>query len=308
MDESFLEEDKSFKSQSKKKNKKISRTKYQAQRRKKMRRTRLRPWAFVVFCIIFVVIIVVNLLTIFDWGKDNKKIDDLEEEIKEITTIKEVEEVGETINPPVEVPESDYWYYIKVPFHDVDFTGLLAKNPDTIAYINVKGTNINYPVVQTSNNDYYLTHAFDKSYNDAGWVYMDYRNSNQFNDFNTIIYGHGRLNKTVFGSLRNLLNKSWQNNKDNYTMTISTPTMNYVYQIFSIYTIESETYYIKTKFSSVESKTEWINTMNQRDTSIIDSPANVEDKIITLSTCLNDDGGRVVVHAKLIKQQNKEAA
>lgn len=305
MDESFLEEDKSFRSQS---NKKLTRTKYQKQRRKKMRRTRLRPWAFVMFCSIFIVIIVVNLFTIFDWGKDNKKIVTLEEEIEKIVVVKEVEEEGEPVNPPVKLPESDYWYYIKVPFQDVDFTGLIQKNPDTVAYINVKGTNINYPVVQSINNDYYLSHAFDKSKNDAGWVYLDYRNNKQFTDYNTIIYGHGRLNKTVFGSLKNLLNKSWQNNKDNYTMTISTPNVNYVYQIFSIYTIQSETYYIKTKFNSDDSKNEWINTMNQRDTSIIDSPANINDKIITLSTCLNDDGGRVVVHAKLIKQQTKETA
>lgn len=305
MDESFLDEDKSFKSQS---NKKITRTKYQKQRRKKMRRTRLRPWAFVMFCGIFVVIIVVNLLTIFDWGKDNKKIETLEEEIEKIVVVKEVEEEGEPVNPPVKLPESDYWYYIKVPFHDVDFTDLIQKNPDTVAYINVKGTNINYPVVQSTNNDYYLSHAFDKSRNDAGWVYLDYRNNKQFTDYNTIIYGHGRLNKTVFGSLKNLLSKSWQNNKDNYTMTISTPNINYVYQIFSIYTIQSEAYYIKTKFNNDDSKSKWINTMNERDTSIIDSPANIDDKIITLSTCLNDDGGRVVVHAKLIKQQIKETA
>lgn len=306
MDESFLDEDKSFKSQSKKK--KLSRTKYQAQRRRKMRRTRLKPWAFVLFCGIFIVIIVVNLSIIFDWGKENKNISNLEKELDEIVEVKEIKEDGETVNPPTDLPESDYWYYIKVPFTDVDFTSLLEKNSDTVAFINVKGTNINYPVVQTTDNDYYLKHAFDKSKNDAGWVYLDYRNSNQFNDFNTIIYGHGRLNKTVFGSLKDLLNKSWQNNKDNYTMTISTPSMNYVYQIFSIYTIESETYYIKTKFSSDQSKTEWINEMNKRNASIIDSPANIDDKIITLSTCLNNDGGRVVVHAKLIKQQSKETA
>ena len=303
MDESFVDEDKSFKSQSKKK--KLTRTKYQSQRRKKMRRTRLRPWAFVVFCSIFVVIIVVNLITIFDWGKDNKKINDLEEEIQEIVEVKEIEDEGETVNPPLE-KESDYWYYVKVPFYDVDFTGLLEKNNDTVAYINVRGTNVNYPVVQTSNNDYYLTHAFDKSYNDAGWVYMDFRNNKNFTDFNTIIYGHGRLNKTVFGSLKTLLNKSWQNNKDNYILAISTPDINYIYQIFSIYTIPSETYYIQTSFKDDNRRNLWINEMNKRNTSIINSPANINDKIITLSTCLNDDGMRVVVHAKLIKQLEKE--
>lgn len=306
MDESFIDEDKSFKSQSKKK---LTRTKYQKQRRKKMRRTRLRPWAFVVLLLIFGSVLVVNLYFIFDWGKDNKNINDLENEIEKIVEVKEIKDEGEPVNPPaVEDKNNDYWNYMKVPFYDVDFSKLLEKNPDTVAFINVKGTNINYPVVQTKDNEYYLTHAYDKSVNDAGWVYLDYRNSKSFDNFNTIIYGHGRLNKTVFGSLRNVLNKSWQNNKDNYTMTISTPTMNYVYQIFSVYSIQSEAYYIKTSFNSDTSKTEWINKMNERNVSGVSAPANIDDKIITLSTCLNDKGGRVVLHAKLIKQQYKETA
>lgn len=305
MDESFLDEDRAFKSRSKKK---LTRTKYQAKRRRKMRRTRLRPWAFVMFCGIFGVILIINLLTIFDWGKDNVEISYIEKEIEEIVDVVEVEEEGEVVNPPVAEPESDYWYYVKVPFYDIDFTALLQKNPDTIGFINVRGTNINYPIVQTTNNDYYLTHAFDKSKNDAGWVYLDYRNSKDFSNFNTIIYGHGRLNKTVFGSLRNVLNKSWQNNKDNYVINISTPTVNYVYQIFSLYTIQSETYYIRTLWANDENRSDWINTINERNTSTVNSPANINDKIITLSTCLDDDGGRIVVHAKLIKQQNKETA
>lgn len=301
MDNSFLDKVDSFSPHS---NKKITRTKYQAKLRKKKRRTRLKPWAFKTFFAIFMLIILVNVASLFDWEKDNKKIKKLEDEIEDTVKIKEIDEEGETVNPPTN-PESDYWYYIKVPFQDVDFTDLLAKNSDTIAYINVKGTNINYPVVQSSNNDYYLNHAFDKSYNEAGWVYMDYRNTNHFTDFNTIIYGHGRLNKTVFGSLKNVLDKNWQNNKDNYIITISTPHTNYVYQIFSLYTIPTETYYIQTRFENDNRKNIWITEMNKRNISIIDSPANIDDKIITLSTCQNNEGGRIVVHAKLIKKQSK---
>lgn len=286
--------------------KKLTRSKYQKQRRKAMRRTRLRPWAFVVLVLIFSSILVANLYFIFDWGKDNKNINDLEKQLEKIVEVVEITDEGEAVNPPDD-KNSDYWYYMDVPFYDVDFSQLLKKNPDTVAFINVKGTNINYPIVQTKDNNYYLTHAFDKSYNEAGWVFLDYRNSKGFNDFNTIVYGHGRLNKTVFGSLRNILNKSWQNNKDNYTLTISTPTMNYVYQIFSVYSIESETYYIKTLFKSDGSKTTWINEMNKRNISPIKADANINDKIVTLSTCLNDKGGRVVLHAKLIKQQAKTA-
>lgn len=285
---------------------KTTRCEYQAEQRKVKRKTRLRSWAFFLLCFIFSGILIFNLFIIFDWGKDNKKINDLEDEINKIVEVKEIDDEGEVINPPAVEVESDYWYYVNVPFHDVDFTQLLEKNPDTVGYINVRGTNINYPIVQTNNNDYYLTHAFDRSKNDAGWVYLDYRNDKEFNDDNTIVYGHGRLNKTVFGSLKNLLTKNWQSNKENYVITISTPTMNYVYQIFSIYTIESETYYITPKFDDSIKKMNFLNTMNERNTSGITTELNEFDKIITLSTCLNDNGWRIVVHAKLIKQQYKE--
>lgn len=289
MDESFLED---FKPKRSRKNK------------KKIKSVRLKPLPFIIFILLFSSIILINLKTILNWEKDNQEIKKLETNIEEEIEIEIIEEEGEIINPP-KVKESDYWLYIKVPFQNVDLEALKEKNNDTVGFINIKNTNINYPIVQTTNNDYYLNHAYDKSYNEAGWVFMDYRNNN-FNDFNTIIYGHGRLNKTVFGSLKDLLKDSWQSNKDNYTLTISSLTMNYVYQIFSIYTIDAESYYIKTEFDTNEDKQDWITEMNNRNTSIIYSPANINDKIITLSTCLNNDNGRVVVHAKLIKQQTKE--
>lgn len=289
MDESFLED---FKPKRSRKNK------------KKIKSIRLKPLPFIIFILLFSSIILINLKTILNWEKDNQKIKKIETNIEEEIQIEIIEEEGEIINPP-KVKESDYWLYIKVPFQNVDLEALKEKNNDTVGFINIKNTNINYPIVQTTNNDYYLNHAYDKSYNEAGWVFMDYRNNN-FNDFNTIIYGHGRLNKTVFGSLKDLLKDSWQSNKDNYTLTISSLTMNYVYQIFSIYTIDAESYYIKTEFNTNEDKQDWITEMNNRNTSIIYSPANINDKIITLSTCLNNDNGRIVVHAKLIKQQTKE--
>ena len=289
MDESFLED---FKPKRSRKNK------------KKIKSIRLKPLPFIIFILLFSSIILINLKTILNWEKDNQEIKEIETNIEEEIQIEIIEEEGEIINPP-KVKESDYWLYIKVPFQNVDLEALKEKNNDTVGFINIKNTNINYPIVQTTNNDYYLNHAYDKSYNEAGWVFMDYRNNN-FNDFNTIIYGHGRLNKTVFGSLKDLLKDSWQSNKDNYTLTISSLTMNYVYQIFSIYTIDAESYYIKTEFDTNEDKQDWITEMNNRNTSIIYSPANINDKIITLSTCLNNDNGRVVVHAKLIKQQTKE--
>jgi len=274
------------------------------------KRLRLKPWAFYTFSIIFATLIIFSSTKLFFWQEDNKDISRLEEEIKEMTEVTIIEEEGNLVNPPDEETEkeeviSDYWYYVSFPFYEVDFTNLIKKNEDTIAYIHMENTNVNYPVVQSKDNNYYLTHAFDKSKNNAGWVFMDYRNTLTPMSDNVVIYGHGRVNNTVFGSLKKTLTKDWQKNKDNFIINLSTPSNNYVYQIFSIYTIEAESYYIKTKFANQEEKQTWIDTMIERNTaSNIETTLDTNDKILTLSTCYNDDGIRIVVQAKLIKSSN----
>ena len=110
---------------------------------------------------------------------------------------------------------------------EVDFNELLRKNPDTVGWIEVKGTNINYPIVQTTDNSYYLNHAFDGSKNEAGWVFMDYRNDSVNFNQNTIIYAHSRLTGSMFGSLKKHLNSSWYTNKNNHIIRLSTPIEKY---------------------------------------------------------------------------------
>ena len=273
-------------------------------KRRKKRRLRPRLWFFLVLVTIFITMIIYSCSTLFNWNQDNKDVKKIEEVIENNVQPVEKKEQGNLVNPPTE-KDSDYWYYVNVPFYDVDFSKLLKKNPDTVAFIHVPNTNINYPIVQTNDNEYYLNHAFDKSKNDAGWVYMDYRNSSNFSNDNTIIYGHGRVNKTVFGSLKDTLTDKWQSDKSNYVIQISTLTTNFVYQIFSIYTIKSESYYITPAFSTTEKKENWLSTMKKRNIAPIDTNINVNDKIITLSTCQNNNGGRIVVQGKLIKEQPK---
>ena len=272
---------------------------------KKKKKVRLKPWSFCVFLIFFLGILAISIYKVYSWDLDNKKIkkitDDLNKEVKPVANNEE----GELINPPDD-KNSDYWYYVSLPFYDVDFETLKEKNQDTVAFIHMSETNINYPVVQTNDNEYYLGRAFDKSKNEAGWVFMDYRNDvNNLSD-NTIIYGHGRLDKTVFGSLKNSLKKSWQENKDNYIIWLSTPTENMMFQIFSIYTIKSESYYITTDFKNENDKQAWIDTMIKRNTTNKTNNVSISDKFLTLSTCLNNNGERVVVQAKLIKKQKRQ--
>ncbi len=286
----------------------MTREKYRRFQKKKrdskepLKRRRLRPWAFCIVLVFLSSLLLFSIFRIFLWQKDNHHIKELEKEIKKEIDPKKKKEEGELVNPPTE-QDSDYWYYVKMPFYEVNFDSLKAKNKDTIAFIHMNNTNVNYPVVQTTDNDYYLTHAYDKSVNEAGWVFMDYRSQLNPLSEHVIIYGHGRLNKTVFGSLKNALSKNWQQNKDNYVIWLSTENENFLYQIFSIYTIQTEGYYLRQNFSSEQEKENWVTTLKQRNISSTDTTVTAQDHILTLSTCENNSGGRIVIHAKLIKRQ-----
>ena len=192
---------------------------------------------------------------------------------------------------------------LKIEVENIDFNKLINKNPDTIGWIKVLGTDINYPVVQTNNNDFYLTHSFDKSYNKAGWIFADYINKNLKNnelDKNTIIYGHNRQNNSMFGTLSNVFKEEWLSNKENHYINFSTLNNNMVWEVFSTYIIEKEEYYIQSNFSSNEEYISFLNTIKNRSTYKYDVNISKEDKILTLSTCTNVGEGRTVLHAKLI--------
>lgn len=221
---------------------------------------------------------------------------------------------GDLYNVSVPEPETDkeysektslYWKYLNTPLSSVDFTELLKQNNDTIGWIIVNNTNVNYPVVQTTNNDYYLKHSFDKSSNSAGWVYADFRDD--FNDLskNTVIYAHGRRDKVMFGSLTNTLDAKWYQNKDNQIIQFSTLKYNTMWQIISIYKIEAESYYITTDFSSDSSFETFVQTMKERSIYDFGIDVSKDDKLLTLSTCYNDNGIRLVVQAKLVKIQER---
>ena len=251
--------------------------------------------------IISLIVFVICILKIFLWNQDNKDIDKITKEINTEKITKEIlSETAENINPP-ENKKDDYWDYIKMDMLSVDFNELKKKNNDTVGFIKVNGTNVNYPIVQSTDNKYYLKHAFDKTANSAGWVFADYRNNMVDFDKNTVIYGHSRSNQTVFGSLKKVLNKSWYSNKDNHIIKLSTPTENSLWQIVSIYTIQPESYYITTKFSNTQFQT-FIKTIKERSQINFSGTINENDKILTLSTCEDTAGTRrLVIHAKLIK-------
>ena len=283
----------------------LNNNKYNEKNNINKKKRKLKKWVWTLLLIFSLLIIIFCVLKLFLWGKDNRKtsniVDDVYEniDINEIVDNENTELIGEDSDK-----NSDYWYYIKFPLIDVDIDKLKGKNSDTVGWINVNNTNINYPYVQYKDNDYYLTHSYDKSYNEAGWVFMDYRNNTNLDNKNTILYAHSRLDKTMFGSLSKTLKSNWYTNKDNHIIRLSTENENTLWQIFSVYKIEEESYYITTSFASDSKYQEFLNTIKGR--SLYDFNTNItsDDKILTLSTCYSDTE-RTVVHAKLIKRNIK---
>lgn len=243
-----------------------------------------------------------SLYNIFNWILDNSKINNITKEIDKNVDILKSSDKALLVNP-VKDKTDDYWYYVKLPLYRVNLDIFKRKNSDTVGFIHM--SNINYPIVQTSDNNYYLSHDFYKQKNNAGWIFMDCQNKIDVLDDNTVLYGHGRLDGSLFGLLRKLLSKNEQNKKDNNVIWISTDYENLLFQIFSIYTVDNEGYYLATEFINDESKRLWLDTIKYRNTSLISAPINVDNKILTLSTCLNNFGERIVVHAKLIKKEKK---
>lgn len=219
---------------------------------------------------------------------------------------KEDSENVELISQEIDIPkENPYWDYIKMNLIDVDFTDLKRKNDEVKGWIQVNGTNINYPFVQTYDNDYYLKHSFDKKVNSGGWVFADYRNNMTEFDKNTIIYGHSRLDTTMFGSLKNILNNGWLNDTNNHVIKLSTEYENTLWQVISVYHIPITSDYLQVEFNNDEEFAQFGNMLIERSNYNFNGTIRGNDKLLTLSTCYNDDTERVVLHAKLIKREKK---
>jgi sortase B len=184
----------------------------------------------------------------------------------------------------------------------IDISKLKEMNADTVGYLVVNNTDIDYVVVKAKDNDYYLKHNFNKKYSSAGWVFADYRDNFDGNDKNIIIYGHNMLNGSMFGTLKKILTKEWYTNKENYIIKFITEEGTNYYEVFSVYNIKKEDYYIRTDFKNNTAYKNFIRTIKKRSIYKFNVDTDNTDQILTLSTCSNNGKNRVVLHAKRISQ------
>ena len=236
------------------------------------------------------------------WYVQKLKINYLATDILSSTEILEKED-KEIIKHENYVPNQND-EYTNISFLSVDFKDLQRKNKETVAWIKVNNTNVNYSVVQHKDNEYYLKHDFNKNYNINGWVYGDYRADFKYFGTNTILYAHNLTNRTMFGSLVWCLKDSWYTKEENRYIKLSTPYSNTVWKIFSIYTVKPEVYYLKTYFDRDEEHQTFLDTIKKRSIHKFDNEnLTTDDKVLTLSTCTDDGKKRIVIHAKMIKAE-----
>lgn len=253
--------------------------------------TNVRKRILLIIQIFFLIILIYAGIEIIKWYIDNNYNDEIMENISEAVTIID-ESSDESTN---EVEENIITETIK---YKVDFEQLKEANSDTVAWLKVNNTNIQYPVVKTNDNSYYLTHNFEQKSNKAGWVFADYRNEFDGTDKNIVIYGHNMKNGSMFGTLKKILNSSWYNNEENKYITFITENENAIYEVFSVYQIEKEDYYIQTSFKDDAEFISFIDTIKSRSIKDFNVDVTNEDNILTLSTCASNNQYRVVLHAK----------
>ena len=252
-------------------------------------------------------------INIYNNHKDMEKSTKIENDILNIINKVNTneEEINNNENNSIEYiePNNDEMNFLKTTttsIYDIKyqmmFNELKEINSDTVGWLKVNNTNIDYPVVQSADNDFYLKNDYYKNSNRHGWIFMDYRDDAINLSRNIIIYGHNLANQKMFGTLRYVLNKSWYAKTSNQIITFNTTEQNMNWQIFSIYKVPVTTDYLTTEFSNDNDYLEFIKMIKDRSIYDFNVELDANDKILTLSTCSNGNDQRLVVHAKLIKE------
>lgn len=172
-------------------------------------------------------------------------------------------------------------------------------NPDTVAYLDMPGASIAYPVVQGADNDHYLHYAFDGTKNYMGSIFMDVSNQPDFTDQNTVIYGHNMKKPGMFYELTQYRSQSFLDEHKTFTITLDDQVL--TYQIFSVYVTEPNYDYRTVNYPTEEGYQDFLDRIIARSMVASDASVTTADRIITLSTCVYDfDDARMAVHAVLL--------
>lgn len=186
----------------------------------------------------------------------------------------------------------------------VDFEALRETGPDIIGWLTLPDTAINYPVTQTDDNEYYLHHLYDGTYNKVGCLFADYENQADFSDRNIIIYGHNMRDGSMFATLNEYDEQRYYDGHPQ--MYLVTPDGGYIMEIFTAFAAKpaesgSDISPWRLTWKNDGAYTTWLSEMAKR--SVVETGVTVtsSDKVLTLSTCTPGGASRFIVMGKLVE-------
>ncbi len=261
---------------------------YTHSKKDKKKKKKKKSILFNIIIIICLAAIIYSSYNIVLWFIDNYKNKKLLEDLYNDVTITEEDVI---INDT------------KLKKKHYDITKLIERNPDTVGWIYVNNTNIDYPIVQAKDNDFYLNHTFDKESNSVGSIFADYRCSFPKLGYNTVVYGHNRKDGSMFGTLQRSLTEEWYSEEENLYINMSTANEDHIYRVFSTFVCNDEdvTGYTQTSFSSKEDFKNYVNKLKQRSSHNFETDLNEASQILTLYTCYGINNQRLLVCAVLVE-------
>ncbi|MDU4046397.1 MAG: class B sortase [Peptoniphilus harei] len=235
--------------------------------------------------IFLVIILLASLYRIYNYKKEDKEFKSAtrevqgkfeREELKADSKTKEKEKRDQEAIEKVEELRKEY--------------------PSIVGWIRVGGTEIDYPIVKGSDNDYYLNHNYKDDYNVFGAIFMDYRNKEDFSDQNTIIYGHNNVRAGNFKDLHKYEEENFF--KEDKFIEIYSLSGYKKYKVFAVYNADPYDKFRSPSYSEEDGK-KLISYIKERNILKTEVPSEIKD-ILTLQTCSPKDT-RLVVQGKLVE-------
>lgn len=265
-----------------------------------------------IYKIICIILLVILIGIVAVWGyriivenRANSKYEEIQNTVNSAAKQAETEAViieTET-EEETETETEEVQNAFDIPEKNLDWTSLYAENKDIYAWIYIPGTQVDYPVLQSTSDDtYYLNHNIDGSYGKPGCIYTEKINSKDFTNYNTVLYGHNMKNGEMFGCLHDYEDKTFFD--ENPYVYVYTEEKTYVYEIFAAYTATNAHILNTNDFSTQEGFADYLDNVvynkalagNFRN----DTRVTSDNRIITLSTCTSNSSKRWLVQAVLV--------
>lgn len=166
---------------------------------------------------------------------------------------------------------------------EIDFDALRKVNPDIIGWLYYESTNINYPIVQGKDNDYYLHITFEGTWAVGGTLFADAITEKPFEQFNTIVYGHHMQDHSMFGDIQELKDPDYT--REHPQFELITPEGKYHLRVCAFLNQPADSEIYTTNFHDEEDKQHYIDVIRSLASYETEEPMTTDDRLVVLSTC-----------------------